>query len=323
VQTPSPGENVVDRNPTRVFPDMDQILADNTNAATGACPAAPPAPTAVPLPTVDCFSEFLPTSDWLGVLGNRQLTFRLTARDGRLGGGGIGSSETKLTIASMAGPFRVTSQSIPQSIYGTAAARVTWSVNGTDVAPVNVTDVKITLSTDGGKTFPRVLAASTPNDGSADVTMPDVVADKARIKVEAIGNVFFDVNHSDFKVVAPPTTTVGGNVPATLSLTLAGPASFGPFTPGVDKSYTAVTSAKVISSAADAALSVSDPGHLANGAFSLPEPLTIELSKTSWNGPVSNDSVGITFKQHIGANDALRTGSYSKTVTFTLSTTNP
>jgi hypothetical protein len=33
--------------------------------------------------------------------------------------------------------------------------------------------------------------------------------------------------------------------------------------------------------------------------------------------------VGVTFKQHIGANDALRTGSYSETVTFTLSTTNP
>jgi hypothetical protein len=36
----------------------------------------------------------------------------------------------------------------------------------------------------------------------------------------------------------------------------------------------------------------------------------------------SNDGIG-GFKQHIGANDALRTGSYSKTLTFTLSTTNP
>jgi hypothetical protein len=38
---------------------------------------------------------------------------------------------------------------------------------------------------------------------------------------------------------------------------------------------------------------------------------------------VSNDAVTITFDQHIGASDALRTGSYSKTLTFTLSTTNP
>ena len=31
----------------------------------------------------------------------------------------------------------------------------------------------------------------------------------------------------------------------------------------------------------------------------------------------------IGFKQPIGANDALRTGAYSKTLTFTLSTTMP
>jgi hypothetical protein len=38
---------------------------------------------------------------------------------------------------------------------------------------------------------------------------------------------------------------------------------------------------------------------------------------------VSNDPVTIAFKQHIGANDALRTGSYSRTLTFTLSTSGP
>ena len=39
--------------------------------------------------------------------------------------------------------------------------------------------------------------------------------------------------------------------------------------------------------------------------------------------PVSNDAVAITFSQAVGANEALRTGSYSKTLTFTLSTTTP
>jgi hypothetical protein len=33
--------------------------------------------------------------------------------------------------------------------------------------------------------------------------------------------------------------------------------------------------------------------------------------------------VTVNFKQSIGANDALRTGTYSKTLTFTLSTTTP
>jgi amidase len=38
---------------------------------------------------------------------------------------------------------------------------------------------------------------------------------------------------------------------------------------------------------------------------------------------VSNDGVTITFKQHINATDALRTGTYTRTLTFTLSTTTP
>ena len=116
---------------------------------------------------------------------------------------------------------------------------------------------------------------------------------------------------------------VAGSVPATLALTLGAPASFGAFTPGVAKDYTATTAANVISTAGDATLSVSDPGHLTNGTFSLPAALQVAFSKSAWSAPVSNDPVTITFTQHIGATDALRTGSYSKTLTFTLSTTTP
>jgi hypothetical protein len=79
----------------------------------------------------------------------------------------------------------------------------------------------------------------------------------------------------------------------------------------------------VISTAGDASLTVSDPGHLTNGAFSLPSPLEVSLSRSAWTAPTSNESVTIGFKQHIGATDALRTGSYSRTLTFTLSTTTP
>jgi GH35 family endo-1,4-beta-xylanase len=116
---------------------------------------------------------------------------------------------------------------------------------------------------------------------------------------------------------------VGGSVPATLALTLGAPATFGPFTPGVDRDYTASTTANVVSSAGDAALSVSDPGFLTNGAFALSEPLGVAFSKSAWTAPVSNDPVTINFHQHIGASQALRTGTYAKTLTFTLSTTTP
>ena len=126
----------------------------------------------------------------------------------------------------------------------------------------------------------------------------------------------------DYQAVTA-TGGVGGSVPATLSLTLGAPASFGPFTPGIDRDYTASTTANVVSSAGDAALSVGDPGHLTNGSFALSEPLRVELSKSAWTAPVSNDLVTVTFRQHVGATQPLRTGTYAKTLTFTLSTTTP
>ena len=107
-------------------------------------------------------------------------------------------------------------------------------------------------------------------------------------------------------------------------------------------------SALVISTAGDALLSVADPsstatGHLVNGAFSLPQPLQARarnaantgtaynnvgssaspLNLLTYGGPVSNDQVALQFSQLINSGDALRTGSYSKTLTFTLSTTTP
>jgi hypothetical protein len=127
------------------------------------------------------------------------------------------------------------------------------------------------------------------------------------------------------RITAPPVDgTVGGNVPATLSLTLGAPASFGPFTPGVEKTYDASTTANVISTAGDATLSVApSPAYLTNGAFTLAEPLQVALSKSTWTAPVSNETVNIAFKQLIKRTDPLRTGNYSKTLTFTLSTTTP
>jgi beta-glucosidase len=133
---------------------------------------------------------------------------------------------------------------------------------------------------------------------------------------------------------------VGGEVPATLAISLGAPASFGSFTPGVAWDYGASTTANVISSAGDATLSVADPsttapGRLVNGTYPLPSPLQAKvdgpyaavsgtpLALHSWAGPVSNDLLTVWFQQHIGANDGLRTGRYGKTLTFSLSTTLP
>jgi hypothetical protein len=135
-----------------------------------------------------------------------------------------------------------------------------------------------------------------------------------------------------------------------LSLTLGGGASFGSFVPATARSYDTAIAANVVSTAADATLSVTDPnaaapGHLVNGAFSLAQPLQVRatnaanpagafapLSETAgtavklltYTGPTAgSDTVTLGFRQAIGATDVLRAGSYAKTLTFTVSTTTP
>jgi hypothetical protein len=160
------------------------------------------------------------------------------------------------------------------------------------------------------------------------------------------GGGFYDANGGCSDYGVDQSGGVGGTVPATLSLTLGSPAAFGNFTPGLAKDYTAAMTANVVSTAGDGTLSVTDPsstapGHLVNGAFSLPTALKAvgtspagtstgagsvsgsPLALLNWANPVSNDPVQVLFTQTIGATDALRTGSYSKTLTFTLSTTTP
>ncbi len=144
------------------------------------------------------------------------------------------------------------------------------------------------------------------------------------------------------------TQGVGGAVASTLSLTLDGAANFGAFTPGDDKDYETALTAKVTSTAGDAALSLTDPsttapGKLVNGDYSLQRPVQAKaasaaastpagafapvgssaLSLLGYVGPVSNDPVTISLKQSITASEALRTGNYTKTLTLALSTTAP
>jgi Metallo-peptidase family M12B Reprolysin-like/HYR domain len=209
----SPGQNHIGTSPTRVFPDLQQILDNNTNADTGTCPAGPIAPP-VPIPIKECYMEFLPTADYVGFTGFNavplSLNFRFTARDGK---GGVNAADTRLLLAPTAGPFLVTSHA-GGTVSAGSTQTVTWDVANTDLPPVGTTDVKISLSVDGGLTYPHVLAASTANDGSHDVVIPQVVTAGARIKIEAIGNVFFDVSNANLTIAdtTPPVLTVPGPI---------------------------------------------------------------------------------------------------------------
>ncbi|MFN7990119.1 MAG: M12 family metallo-peptidase [Thermoanaerobaculia bacterium] len=175
-------------SPTRTFPTLADVLAGTTT-----------------------YGETLPTT-------TRTLTFRLTARDNRAGGGGVNSDTAVLSVTDTGSAFAVTSPSTAVSWPAGSTQTVTWNVAGTTAAPISCANVKIELSTDGGLTFGTTLFASTPNDGSEAVTLPSypTAGVTARLKVSCVGNVFFAISRPSFTITTSPAApTVTGISPAT------------------------------------------------------------------------------------------------------------
>jgi uncharacterized repeat protein (TIGR01451 family) len=242
------------------------------------------------------------------------LTITATHSPSLLVRGGFGTLTLTVTNdgdAPTDGETVIVTDAIPAGLTATSASGTGWTCTGSATRRCTRTDVLAPHAS-----YPPIAIAV-----NASATAPGVIANRATVLGH--GEVWNRTATDTFSVGVPASGDVSGTVPATLALSLGAPASFGAFTPGTDREYTATTTANVISTAGDAALSVSDPGHLANGTFALPEALRVEVAPASWTGPVSNAAVAITFRQHIGAGDALRTGSYSKTLTFTLSTQTP
>jgi hypothetical protein len=192
-------KNATTTNPARDFPDVAQVMADNTDAAKDCGSPSTDAGN-------DCWSEYLPKV-------NRTMNFRVTARDGNPEAGSTGFADTALTVSAGAGPFRLTSQSTNTDNGSALTLPVTWDVAGTNAAPINTANVRMLLSTDDGATFPTVLAASTPNDGSEAVPLPaGVQTTTGRIRIEAVGNVFFDASRGrlSFDRTKEPPPSGGG-----------------------------------------------------------------------------------------------------------------
>jgi hypothetical protein len=120
----------------------------------------------------------------------RTMHFRATVRDNHSGGGAASSDEMLVNVITGAGPFTVNQ---PGTWNTKTQQTVTWNVANTNNAPVSCDRVRITLSRDGS-TFPIILADNTPNDGSETITVPGTPSTSARIKVEAVGNIFFNIS---------------------------------------------------------------------------------------------------------------------------------
>ena len=148
----------------------------------------------------------------------RTLKFRCTARDQHSGPAGViggvdFSSLVNMDVTSTAGPFVVSAPNTAISWTGGTAQTVTWNVASTDIAPVSCATVNLRLSLDGGLTYPVLLAAGVPNNGTASVTVPNVTAAQARVMVEAADNYFFDISDVNFTIAPGPGATITSFTP--------------------------------------------------------------------------------------------------------------
>jgi subtilisin-like proprotein convertase family protein len=173
------------------------------------------------LPTTSTSRTFPQLSDILSNTSNideklptvaRTMHLRATVRDNRTSGGGFSSDDMTISVVNTGSAFAITGPNTAVNWSAATSQTVTWNVAGTTGNGINTSLVNILLSTDGGNTFPIVLAANTPNDGSQAIVVPNAVTSKARIKVQAVGNIFFDISNANFTIsVAPGIDLVGSS----------------------------------------------------------------------------------------------------------------
>ncbi len=141
----------------------------------------------------------------------REMNFSLLVRDNNEEVGAFGQDEMVVDVIDI-DPFVVTSQNSAALTWEVGSTQtITWDVSATDEAPINCDNVTIKLSSDGGVTFPVILAESTPNDGSFDAIVPFEVSSEVRIMVEAVDNIFYNVNTTNFSIVSTEPTFLLSN----------------------------------------------------------------------------------------------------------------
>jgi len=178
-------------NPVRVFPRLSLILGGGS----------------------DDF-EILPSV-------TRTMNFRLSVRDNNNGYGCSAYDEMVITTNASAGPFLINYPNLEEDWDVGDNKTITWDVANTTASPVSCSNVDILLSTDGGLNFTTTLASNIPNDGSHNITVPNVASSLCRIKIKCSDNIFFDINDANITigVTISCATFTSSDVPVAISST--------------------------------------------------------------------------------------------------------
>ena len=135
----------------------------------------------------------------------RTMNFALTVRDNRVGGGMTSRGDMTVTTANV-GPFLVSSPNTALSWVAGSNQNVTWDIAGTNANGINASFVDIFLSTDGGFTYPILVASKVPNDGSEIITVPNNPGTQNRIMVKGYKHIFYDISNTNFTITAAPSS---------------------------------------------------------------------------------------------------------------------
>ena len=168
-------------SPSRTFPRLSDLV--NNTIAKG---------------------ERLPTT-------TRQLNFRVVARDNRATGGAFDDDNMRISVIDTGAPFAVTTPNTNVTWEGLTFQTIEWNVAGTTANGINAASVDISVSTDGGLTYPFVAATSSPNNGSTIVRVPNTPTTRARVRVQASSGIFFDISDANF-TITPATKTIDFNL---------------------------------------------------------------------------------------------------------------
>lgn len=135
----------------------------------------------------------------------RSYNFAFTVRDNNVLGGQVAYDDMQINVSGVAGPFLVVTPNTNVSWQGGSTQTVTWNVAGTTANGVNAAFVDILLSSDGGLTYPVVLATHVANDGSESITVPStIVGTMNRIMVRGNNHIFYDISNTNFTITAAP-----------------------------------------------------------------------------------------------------------------------